>query len=285
MNSETHVLTHDFDAGTHAERLPDDPARPGAAYETTISDRWSALGGEPNGGYLLALCLRALGGEMPLPDPLVASAFFMRPAAPGPALLRTELIRAGRRSATGEVALTQDGREIVRTTATFGDLERASGRTLVLGGPPDLPPPERCVDPLGGASLPGVTIADRVEYRMAEMPGWTQGRPSGDPRAELWMRFKDGRDADAMALPLLVDAAAPAVMEIGEGGSSTHQLTVHVRGRPAPGWLACRISTRHVIGGYHEEDFEIWDSAARLVAQSRQLAVLKGSDRVGAPAG
>ena len=29
-----------------------------------------------------------------------------------------------------------------------------------------------------------------------------------------------------------------------------------------------------VIGGYHEEDFEIWDSEGRLVAQSRQFALL-----------
>ncbi|MGH2736311.1 MAG: thioesterase family protein, partial [Actinomycetota bacterium] len=91
---------------------------------------------------------------------------------------------------------------------------------------------------------------------------------------EFWMRFKEGRPADLLSLPMLVDAAAPAVLEIGEIGSSTMELTVHLRARPAPGWLACRVTTRHVIGGYHEEDFEIWDTEGTLVAQSRQLALL-----------
>jgi hypothetical protein len=85
------------------------------------------------------------------------------------------------------------------------------------------------------------------------------------------MRFADGRDADLLALPLLVDATAPSVLELG-ATSTTVQLTVHLRGRPAPGWLACRAVTRFVSGGYHEEDFEVWDSAGTLVAQSRQLA-------------
>jgi acyl-CoA thioesterase len=77
-----------------------------------------------------------------------------------------------------------------------------------------------------------------------------------------------------ISLPLFVDAAWPAVMELGEQGSSTLAVTVHVRARPARGWLACRVATRQVIGGYHEEDFEIWDATGTLVAQSRQLALL-----------
>ena len=66
------------------------------------------------------------------------------------------------------------------------------------------------------------------------------------------------------------------MLDVGARGSATMELTVHVRARPRPGWLACRTQTRHVIGGYHEEDFEIWDSAGQLVAQSRQFALLPG---------
>jgi acyl-CoA thioesterase len=85
--------------------------------------------------------------------------------------------------------------------------------------------------------------------------------------------FTDGAPPDLLALPLLVDSTAPAVLELG-AGSTTIQLTVHLRARPAPGWLAGRAVTRFVSGGYHEEDFEIWDSAGALVAQSRQLALI-----------
>jgi hypothetical protein len=47
---------------------------------------------------------------------------------------------------------------------------------------------------------------------------------------------------------------------------------VHVRVAPAAGWLRVVHSSRNVAGGLLEEDAEVWDSAGRLVAQSRQLA-------------
>ena len=109
---------------------------------------------------------------------------------------------------------------------------------------------------------------------MAALPGWVGGQPGGDPTVQFWLRFKDGRGPDTLALPALVDAAFPVVMELGERGSSTIELSVHVRARPVPGWLACRVRTHYVIAGYHEEDFEVWDSSGALVAQSRQLALL-----------
>lgn len=261
---------HPFDADTAVERAGD------GQYAATLTGRWGALGGTPNGGYMLAVALRALAHELPQPDPLVVSAYFLRPGAVGLAEVRTEVARAGRRVATGEARLLQDGREVVRLLATFGDLAAATGRTARLAAPPQLPPPDETPAVLDGGALPGVSITERVEYRSPRPPGWARGAPSGDPTLEFWMRFRDGRDADPLALAALVDAAAPAVLELGAPGSATIELTVHVRGRPAPGWLACRASTRHVAGGYHEEDFEIWDADGRLAAQSRQFALLPG---------
>jgi acyl-CoA thioesterase len=266
----TTMTDHAFDADTAVEPTGD------GRYAARLTDRWTALGGTPNGGYMLAVGLRALAAEMPLPDPLVTSAYFLRPGAIGPAEVRTEVVRSGRRTATGSSMLHQDGREIVRLVSTFGDLERADGPTATFGAPPDLPPPDETPELPVDGSMPGVSIIERIEYRAPEVPGWAQGRPGGDPSGAFWMRLRGGREPDPLALAALVDGAAPAVLDLGVRGSATLELTVHIRGRPAPGWLACRNLTRHVIDGFHEEDFEIWDSRGRLVAQSRQFALLPG---------
>ncbi len=86
----------------------------------------------PNGGYVLGLCMEALRQEMSHPDPLVVSAFFMRPAAPGPASIHAEFSHSGRRHATGTASLVQNDKDVVRATATFVDLSRSSGRTHVI---------------------------------------------------------------------------------------------------------------------------------------------------------
>ena len=261
-------MAYEFDVDTHVERLDN------GTYRAQLTDRWNALGGRPNGGYVLGACIRALGDAIAVPDPLAVSAFFLRPAAPGPASITTEVARRGRRVSTGEVRLVQDGREVLRTMASFTDLAQSTGRTVLLAPPPDLPGVDDATDLLGGRSIPDVTIVDRYDYRVAAMPGWVQGKPTGDASMQFWLRFHDERPVDTLGLVAMVDAAWPAVLELGEAGSSTVELTVHVRARPRAGWLACRVTTRYVLGGYHEEDFEIWDREGRLVAQSRQLALL-----------
>ena len=256
-------------------------------FAAELTSRWNGTAGAVNGGYMLAICTRALALSMPFPDPVVVSGFFLRPGTAGPAAVSTSVIRSGRSTAFGEAALTQDGKDVVRVTAAFArlgegpgaaagvDVDVDAGRDGLVfldGTPPALPPPAECVGvPVGSFGL--ASIAERIEFRSAEPPGWFLGRPSGRPASEFWMRFADGREADLLSLPLLVDSTAPSVLELG-AGSTTIQLTVHLRAHPAPGWLACRATTRFVSNGYHEEDFEVWDSAGTLVAQSRQLALI-----------
>jgi acyl-CoA thioesterase len=267
---------HSFDVDTAVTPHGD------GRYAATISDRWGLLGaggGFANGGYVLALCLRAARAESAHPDPVAVSATYLSRARFGPADILVEAIRSGRRLSVVGARLVQDGKERVRVVATFAALAGASGRTEVRNSPPDLPNPEDCLGLATRAEVPGFTLADRLEYRYVELPGWRTGAPAGRLNDEFWMRFAPDPDAgerhaDTLSLAALVDMATPPVIDLGEAGSTTIELSVHVRGVPAPGWLACRASTRHVIDGFHDEVFEIWDSTGRLVAQSRQLALL-----------
>jgi hypothetical protein len=69
-------VSHAFDLDTRVEVLAD------GAFAATITDRWNAIGNRPNGGYLVTVCLQA-AAHPPFLDPLVVSAFFLRPARPG----------------------------------------------------------------------------------------------------------------------------------------------------------------------------------------------------------
>jgi acyl-CoA thioesterase len=247
----------------------------GPVFGAALDGQWDGKQG-PNGGFLLALATRAMGRVLPFPHPLVVSGLYLRPGSPGPAQVRTEVIRSGRTTGFAQASLVRDGKEVLRADAAFTDLDAAAARGLPsfsAGGPPVQPSPEQCAALHRDLTGPG-TLGDRIEIRAAEPPFWaTGGQPSGRPVYTGWMRFADGREPDLLSLALFVDAARPAALEAGLTAMTTVQLTVHLRARPAPGWLAYRAETRNVSDGYFEEDAELWDSAGRLVAQSRQLAL------------
>ena len=64
----------------------------------------------------------------------------------------------------------------------------------------------------------------------------------------------------------------PPNLDLLMGWAPTVQLQVLVRALPAPGWCLVEASASEVAGGWLDEDYRIWDSTGRLVAQSRQLA-------------
>jgi Thioesterase-like superfamily len=271
-------------AGVISELEEDTPAvpRPDGGFDLQLSDRWGIGGGRLNGGYQLAAALRPLTTVMAdagRPDPVVASASFLRPAVPGAARLATTVHRVGRRLASGSARLCQPGpdgdpREVLRLEASFGDLGATASDRWDGDPAPALPAPEECLDLFAGTSLPvDSLVIGRVVFRVPALPGWRRREPSGDPTAEFWVSFADGSDATLGSLAFVVDCATPVVSDLGRF-SSTAQLTVHLREHPAPGPLACRVRTRHLAHGLHEEDFDVWDSTGVLCAQSRQLAVL-----------
>ncbi|WP_329221284.1 thioesterase family protein [Streptomyces sp. NBC_01485] len=249
-------------------------------YDIDLSAGWTIISAV-NGGYLLAVLGRALADALPHRDPFTISAHYLTASRPGPAVVRTDLVRTGRTLSTGQASLFQydeDGVEVerIRVLASYGDLDALPDDVRTTAKPPALPPLDQCFGPADGpAPVDGSSaIVDRLMLKLdPSTVGWALGQPSGKGEMRAWFGLKDGRDPDPLALLLAVDALPPTAFELGlRGWVPTVELTVHVRCRPAPGPLRVSITTRNLAGGFLEEDAEVWDSADRLVAQSRQLA-------------
>lgn len=255
------------------------PREPGV-YDIDLSAGWTIVNAV-NGGYLLAVLGRALADTLPHRDPFTVSAHYLTASQPGPAVVRTETVRTGRTLSTGQASLLQydeGGEEVerIRVLASYGDLDALPDDVRTTASPPRIPPPEQCFGPQDGpAPVPGSSaITDRLMLKLDPATlGWALGAPSGRGEMRAWFDLADGRDHDPLSLLLAVDALPPTAFEIGlTGWVPTVELTVHVRSRPAPGPLRVCVTTRNLAGGFLEEDAEVWDSADRLVAQSRQLA-------------
>jgi acyl-CoA thioesterase len=265
-------MAAEFDTDTEVRELA-----PGE-YDADLGAGW-VVGAGVNGGYLLATIGRAIAQTVPAkPDPITISAYYLSASAPGPATISTRVLREGRSVATVAADLVQGDTARITALATYGDLTRLPDDVRTTATPPDLPPRDQCV---GNAQAPpefqamAPPLLSRFEMLFDPRSiGWAIGQPSGRGLIQAWFRLPD-REPDPLSLLLAVDAMPPVTFELGlMGWAPTLELTVHVRARPAPGWLMLRHETRNVAGGMFEEDCEVWDGAGRLVAQSRQLARL-----------
>ena len=252
-------------------------------YDADLPAGWTVFNAV-NGGFLLAAVGRALRDALPHPDPVTITAHYLTASVPGPAVIRTEVVRSGRTMSTGQASVLQyaeDGSEVerMRIVACYADLGALPDDVRTTAKPPAIPPYEHCLGtdaaPDGGASMSeAAPIMERLDLRLdPATAGWAVGAPSGRGEMRAWFGLADGRDSDPLALLLAVDALPPTAFDLGlSGWTPTLELTAHLRCKPAPGPLRVSVTTRNLAGGFLEEDAEVWDSDDRLVAQSGQLA-------------
>ena len=101
---------------------------------------------------------------------------------------------------------------------------------------------------------------------------------SGRPRNLAWLRFDPPRPLDHLALTALSDGWMPAALsKLGRlAGAPTLDLTIHFRAPVANGeWVLADYRSRFSAGGVWEEDGELWAADGTLLAQSRQLALIR----------
>lgn len=239
-----------------------------------LTSSWN-IGENPNGGYVAALLLRAMTAEVAHPDPVAMTTHYLRPGIPdADVVVRTEVVRTGRTTSTVRGTLSQGGSDRITGLATFADLGAASGTDHLTIAAPGLPPPDECRprETLEqGVELP---IVERLEIRVD--PDAAEPGEAGVAEITGWIRFADGRPADVAGVALFADAFPPSLFGLlgRVGWVPTLEMTVHVRRRPAPGWVQARFVTTSLESGLLVEDGALWDESGHLVAQARQLAML-----------
>ena len=270
-------MSHDFDDDTALE-----PAGEGR-WRACLHERWSVARG-PNGGFIGALAARAaqLAGRRPLRS---LTTHFLEAPDPGPVDVRAVVERAGGTTTAVSVRVERDGRPLALALAVLGAWREGEAEWRDVAMPSVAPPDEAFrLDP----AREGVPeFVGNYDMRWALGPPPPAG--ASDGLTGGWVRTAAPAPVDAPRLVAFADCWLPAAfVRLGSVVlAPTLDLTVHVRAPlPPPGmgpdeFVLAVFRTHWGTGGLWEEDGELWSPGGVLLAQSRQLALVRGT--AGAP--
>jgi acyl-coenzyme A thioesterase PaaI-like protein len=246
-----------------------------------LNKHWT-IGPKVHGGAMLALCANAArtacgGGPAQGPQPVSVSASFLWAPDPGPMLLTTLIRKRGRRISVVDVELTQGDRAAVHAVVNLGEPEHGTVPLLSANPILDLMPPEppgeiASIEP--GHPLAGlVHLGEGCDIRpvLSTVAPSAEGRP---PVIQMWARPR-GVAPDALFALMCGDVSAPVTFAVERTGwAPTIQLTAFLRALPADGWLRVICSCIEIGQDWFDEDHLVVDQTGRIVAQSRQLAMV-----------
>jgi acyl-CoA thioesterase len=245
-------------------------------FEGLISRDWWIVFG-PNGGFLAAMLVRAMAAAIGDPERAARSLTIHYTAAPaeGAVEIRTAIERAGRSLTTVSARMEQDGRLIALAIGAFSRT-RLPAMEFDEAPAPDVRPPEDVPVIEPHPDLPPFSSQWEVRpvigiapFTGADAPALTGG----------WIRLPEPHPIDAALVAQLADAWIPAVFIrlTAPNPVPTIDLTIHFRADlplPADDALVT-FESRLSRGGFIEEDGAIWSRDGRLIAHSRQLALLQ----------
>jgi acyl-CoA thioesterase len=248
-------------------------------WRAEVPERWFVERG-PNGGLLAAQATRAMGllAADPAREPRSLTVHYLQPPTAGPLELVGRVERAGRSTTAVSLRFEQAGRTVALALGALavwrdGGLDHTEDLAA-----PRVPPPEELA-PVA-PDTPGLPVfVGNYDWRWAIEPS-----PAGDParaRGGGWLRTRDPRPVDAISLAAGADAFPPPIFAVlgRPAPAPTVDLTIHWRAPasllPQDGWVLGAFRSRRVAGGCFEEDGELWARDGTLLAQSRQLALLR----------
>ncbi len=248
-------------------------------YEGSVSRDWWIVFG-PNGGFIAALIVRALEAAVGDAGRTARSLTIHYTAAPkeGRVRIHTTVERAGRSQTTVTARMEQDGRLIALAIGAFS-AQRVPALEYDELPMPDVPPPEDVPAVEPDPRAPRFSQQWQLRPAVGKQP--FGGTTEGPTRSGGWIRPLEEHPLDAALVAQLTDAWLPAVFtRLAEPNPvPTIDLTIHFRtALPLPADYALVVFESRLAGeGFIEEDGLIWARDGRLIAQSRQLALMQRS--------
>ena len=258
----------------------------GGRYDAHMHASWWIVNG-PNGGYVAAVILRAMIAEVddPRRRPRSMTLHYLRAPVEGPVQVQVTVERTGRSVTNVSARMVQEGKLLVvalgvlaterPSTITF---DEGPGLPLLADGSP-VPMPE---------SIPRVDVDPdrdvpmRRHYELRWVLGDLPFRPSaaGERKALTggWLRPAEPEPIDETVLAAMTDAWMPPIFSRVDQPIAvpTIDLTIHFRGLAKDPQDFCFVVFDSPLAsdGYLVEHGRILDRDGRLLAESRQLAVV-----------
>ena len=263
------IVQNRFDADTTVTALGD------GRFRADLAQSWW-VGRGPNGGYLSAVIMRALQEQVPDRPPRSLTVHFLRPPAAGPAEIEVSVDRTGRRTTFLSARLLQDGELQAGALAVLS--EPWPGPAYEAARMPDVPPAD---------ALPALPRGEAVppffdNYRAVPAFGDPPFRGEGSPSGAVWLAAAEPRPLDAPLAAAFLDAWFPMPFTLLKEPlpAPTIDYTVHFRAplpEPGSGPDDMHLAVfRSLLSrdGFFDEEGELWSADGRLLAQSRQLALI-----------
>lgn len=241
------------------------------------SEWWGGIG--PHGGYVAAIMARAAMSQAERQQELRSlTVHFLQPGREGPIEVDCDVIRATRSARTVRLTMRQSDDIVLAGIATL--LKSRSCPEVADAMMPTVPPADEV--PVShfiverGVSDIAPAFASQLVYRHCVGPDPLSG--GAEALTGGWLQRRDQRPIDDVAATMFMDAWWPAVWSRLRQvpRTPTVDLTIHFRQAIPPTGepLLAVFRSRLGIGGFIDEDGELWSADGRLLVQSKQFAAL-----------
>jgi len=245
-------------------------------YQVSLNDRWW-IGPGPNGGYVAALMLQAMTQASAPGQPARSlNVHFLRRPVIGEAEVHVTVERAGHHTTFISSRMLQEGKVQAQAMAVFS--AGREGPEFDHAVMPEAIPPEEGVE-LDTQKAP---VAVFNQYRAILLEGVPYSHRDRAITAG-WVRLRDDQPMTAVLAAAMLDVwfPAPFVVLHETALAPTLEYTVHfptelpVPGQEEPDWSMVRLTADQARDGHFSEDAELWSRDGRLLARSRQIALLR----------